>query len=658
ALAAAGAAALLRARRRKESAASPPRPVVLAAPVAAASAALLLSWKSGIANRYDEKYDVQLRTLPVVTETLKRLPVLPGPMFREMTDPEPWGGFWWGLPVVLLAGAGAFARRPARPLLLALAGAVGTYLLAYGITPWPGAVMVHPTWNRFLIQLSIPLLVLVAMALRSALRAASPLRRIAGVSAEPDGATPKLRPATRELLAFAGFLVLTVVMTWPWARHLRDTAADWGDPYLNSWILWWDFHQTFHDPLNLFQGNIFFPYRYTLAFSEHNYGLALPLFPLFALGLRPLTAQSLLTLLGFAFSGYGAFRLARTLTGSTGAAFIAGIGFAFVPFRFQHLSHVNYLFSGWIPLLAEAVVLYLRKPGRKRAAWLGFAFLMNALSVIHWFVLTLIPLAVTFGWLLVRGGLERRLDVWRRAAVAVGLAGLGLLPFLLPYRKVSKLYGMERGAEETLAGSARPHHWLTVDPRNRLWSPLGEAPPPGELSLFPGLVMPLLAVAALLLLRPAEAPSPAAASAGAPRPPPGRLLLALALLALMAGTIAVFAANVSPVRLSLFGKEVFRASDPGRAMALLALLLLLRWCLAWPRAFTWVRSPNLLASLRGPRRPEAVVFGLTWLVLGVAGSFGLRFWFHRALYELVPVFRSIRVPARWAMVADLGLAVL
>src|SRR5438309_7274114 len=159
------------------------------------------------------------------------------------------------------------------------------------------------------------------------------------------------RVPVRESFVFLAFLALTLVMTWPWITHLRDAASDPGDPYLNSWILWWDFHQTFHHPLSLFQGNIFYPYRYTLAFSEHNYGIAVLFFPLFALGVRPLTVHGLAELCGFAFCGYGAFRLARTLTGDNGVAWIAGIAFAFVPYRFGQLPHVNYLFAGWIPLL-------------------------------------------------------------------------------------------------------------------------------------------------------------------------------------------------------------------------------------------------------------------------------------------------------------------
>jgi hypothetical protein len=310
---------------------------------------------------------------------------------------------------------------------------------------------------------------------------------------------PLTRRAARDVLVLAGFLLLTILMTWPWARHIRDTASDWGDPYLNSWILWWDFHQTFHDPLHLFQGNIFYPYHDSLAFSENNYGLALPLFPLFALGLRPLTAQSLLTLLGFALSGYGAFRLFRTLTGSTGAAWVAGIGYAFVPFRFHHLPHVNYVFSAWIPLTLEALVLYVRKPVWRRAAWLGAAFFLSGLSVLHWFILSLVPLALTGLYLAARYGRNVLREVAPKAATALLIAGLFLLPFFIPYARVSKMYGMVRSEDEVLGFSAKPHHWLTADPRNRLWHGLGENPPPGELSLFPGLLLILLPVAGLLL---------------------------------------------------------------------------------------------------------------------------------------------------------------
>src|SRR5215210_6141353 len=149
---------------------------------------------------------------------------------------------------------------------------------------------------------------------------------------------------TQHVLILLGFLLLTALLTWPWILSIQNAVADEGDPYMIAWTLWWDYHQTFTDPLNLFHANVFYPYRYTLAFSENDYGISLLFFPLFAAGARPLTVHSVATFLGFAFSGYGAFRLTRTLTGSRGAAWVAGFVYAFIPLRFEALAHLHYLF--------------------------------------------------------------------------------------------------------------------------------------------------------------------------------------------------------------------------------------------------------------------------------------------------------------------------
>src|SRR5260370_134972 len=75
-------------------------------------------------------------------------------------------------------------------------------------------------------------------------------------------------------------------------------------------------------------------------------------------------------------------------------AWVAGILFAFVPYRFNLMAQLVYLFSMWIPLLFEALLLFARKRSWKRAAWLGFVFFMTGLTSISWFLLSLIPLAI------------------------------------------------------------------------------------------------------------------------------------------------------------------------------------------------------------------------------------------------------------------------
>ena len=318
--------------------------------------------------------------------------------------------------------------------------------------------------------------------------------------AQPKTSRSLTKPSWRarsfqELLVLLAFCVLTSLMTWPWVLHLRDAVADIGDPYMIAWTLWWDFHQTFHDPFHLFNANVFYPYQYTLAFSEHDYGISLLFFPLFALGVRPLTVHSIATFMGFAFCGYGAFRLTRTLTNSCGAAWVGGFVFAFIPYRFHGLGHLHYLFAGWMPLLLESLVLFARVRSWRRAVWLAVAFLMNGLTCITWLILTLAPLALTVLLFITRDPVLRRdRDFWQRGAIAIGLASLLLLPFVLPYYLVSVKYGLKW--DDFVAKSPPLMSWLAADRRSKLWAGLGEQVPGGH-KLFPGLLAPLLALASL-----------------------------------------------------------------------------------------------------------------------------------------------------------------
>ena len=472
-------------------------------------------------------------------------------------------------------------------------------------------------------------------------------------------------PIARELLIVLGFVAITIAMTWPWVLHLRDGVSDPGDPYLNAWIMWWDYYQTFHDPANLFHAPIFYPYKYTLAYSEHNYGIALLFFPFYALGLRPLTAAGLATLLGFVISGYGAFRLARTLTGSTGVAWVAGIIFGFALYRFATISHLNYLFAGWIPLTLEAIVLFMRRPNWRRASWLGVAFTMNALTCIHWFVLTLIPFALAGAYLLTRFELWRSFQMWKRLAVALALSGLVLLPFMLPYQRAAKLQGTVRRSEEAESFSAHPRDWLAATPMNKLWHGFGPVPDTGERHLFPGLLPILLLLPAFFLGSPNGKKFTAPEGEARPvdrnqddkleqRPPPKKLLVLLDVFAILSLVVAVIAYGYGGIQ--PFGLKPFHVPDETRPLGFFVLVILVRLCLAYPQALRFGKNRNLIETIQ--RGSETFGLGLLLVLLGFFGSLGMHFFFHRLLFDYVFIFRSIRVPARWAMIAMLGVALL
>lgn len=514
------------------------------------------------------------------------------------------------------------------------------------------------------------------------------------------------RPFLRELCVLFGFVLLTVVMTWPWARHWRDTVTDLGDPYTIGYTLWWDYHATFNQPTRLFDATIFYPYRDTLAFSEHDYGIALLFFPLFAAGVAPLTVHSLATMAAFAFSAYGAFRLTRTLTGSTSAAWIAGIAFGFVPYRFHRMPHLHYIFAGWLPLVFEALVLFVRQRSWRRAAWLSAAFTMNALTCITWVILGLIPLALCGLLLVLWERAWRDRNLWQRGGMALALSAALLLPFILPYRRVTAEHGFVRRVEDVAEFSATLRHWFAASARTKLWSALGRNVATDEMSLFPGLLAPLLALSSLLFFatrnrrrddgdvrgddgraggRGAEAPDEETSIIEAPggevrrgvdedvergRPERGARVEArqsrwlrgvLALLdagAILSTVTALLAAIHGKYTVELFGVRLLKASHYGRALIIAALLLMVRWVLSRTDLFRILKARGLSVFRRPGLHGQSVLLALAWVVPGFFGSFGVNFLFHRVLFEYVEPFRAIRVPARWAMIAYLGMAVL
>src|SRR5436189_4086277 len=101
--------------------------------------------------------------------------------------------------------------------------------------------------------------------------------------------------STSRLLIVSALLytVLTAVMTYPQALHMRDGVHDDGDPLLNAWALAWIAHELPAAPAHLFDANIFYPERRTLAFSETLLAPGLAAAPLEWAGLGPILVYNI-----------------------------------------------------------------------------------------------------------------------------------------------------------------------------------------------------------------------------------------------------------------------------------------------------------------------------------------------------------------------------
>src|SRR5262249_41651521 len=138
--------------------------------------------------------------------------------------------------------------------------------------------------------------------------------------------------STRKELAavvVAGAL-LTSVFTYPIAFKLGHVGrVDNGDGMLSIWNVAWVARTLAVDPLHVFDANIFYPHRGTLAYSESNLGAGVLAMPVYWATRNPYAAHNFVFLLSFVLSGAGAYYLVRYLTGDRAAAIVSGIAFAF-----------------------------------------------------------------------------------------------------------------------------------------------------------------------------------------------------------------------------------------------------------------------------------------------------------------------------------------
>src|SRR2546430_2407168 len=108
------------------------------------------------------------------------------------------------------------------------------------------------------------------------------------------------------------YATLTVLLAYPLTVHpaSRILSLD-ADTNLFMWALAWDTHAFVHHPLSIFDANIFFPARHTLAYSENFIGSAMVAAPVIWLTHNLVLAMNIVALLSCVLCGTGTFLLAR-----------------------------------------------------------------------------------------------------------------------------------------------------------------------------------------------------------------------------------------------------------------------------------------------------------------------------------------------------------
>ncbi|WP_374249726.1 hypothetical protein [Micromonospora sp. R77] len=355
-------------------------------------------------------------------------------------------------------------------------------------------------------------------------------RRSAGI-ASPDRAAPVTggprgwrHPAVEPALAILAGLLLAVALTWPTLRHPGSTVpGDLGDPTLQAWQVAWAGHALLTDPVGLWHSNTFYPESYTYAYSDTLLGYA----PIGMLGTgfeAAVVRYNVLYVLLHALAFVGAYALARQLGSGRWGGAVAGIAWAYAPWRLAHAGHLNILSSGGIALslamLARGHGWSLRhgyRPQRRRPGWALAGWLVAAwqvslgfgigLPLVYFLLAAVLAAAGCYGWSWWRSG--ERPPFGRRLLLAdlTGGAAFGAVTLLLGlvYLHVVDLNPQaHRGLDWTKMFSPPLIGFVTAPADSWLWGEPHAAAReqlswPPEMALLPGMTVIGLAAAGLFV---------------------------------------------------------------------------------------------------------------------------------------------------------------
>lgn len=321
-------------------------------------------------------------------------------------------------------------------------------------------------------------------------------------TARPRALLPIARPREFFIVSLAG-LALAVVLTWPLASNLgglgRTLDVD-ADGQFAIWNVAWVARTIVADPLRLFDANIFHPHKTTLAYSEANVLAGVVGAPAWWLTGNPWLTMNVAMLFAFASAFVCAYLLIKYLTGDSRAAAVAAVLYAFCPYVFSHLSHIQLLMTGGLPL--SMLMLHRVADGAtvRRGVALGVALAAQALACAYYGIFG--GLMVGYGALVL--ATTRRLwtsiAYWKAIAVGAVTSIAIVLPFFLPFLGVQAESGFLRTAEEAARYSARAHGYLVSSANAHRW--LLDAVRgfgPWEEVLFPGMLAVVLGLAGLVV---------------------------------------------------------------------------------------------------------------------------------------------------------------
>ena len=297
-------------------------------------------------------------------------------------------------------------------------------------------------------------------------------------------AEPAAMPRAARFYA-GGVIIVSLLWFIPHLTHIRR-VPDAGDPLFSAWRVARVAHQLTHDPLHLFDGNIFYPEAYTLTYSDATFLEGVVATPFIVAGLDPLVVANAIFLSAFPLCGLAFFYSGWRLTADLRAGFVAGVLGALYPFHLEHYSHLELQFFCFVPLAVVALLRLLAAPQWKRGLVLGVLVALQWLACMYFGVMLpvfLLPIALVA---LVAWRVKPTRDLVISMGVAVVVAAIGFSILAVPYMRSRGARG-ERDLKIVSFYSAVPGDYGRAHQRLASYGWIERDQNKAERELFPGI---------------------------------------------------------------------------------------------------------------------------------------------------------------------------
>ncbi len=378
----------------------------------------------------------------------------------------------------------------------------------------------------------------------------------------------------------------------------------------------------------------FYPFGYSLAWSDNFLLPGMAGWLLSCLGLSTIAAYNFIFLLAHFLNGYCTFRLAYSLSGHFAAATIAGAAFMLNPYLLSVHGHPQLMFAFFLPLAMLCYFHYIRSCGRALPALLlGLVTLSCFLSCVYYAIF----IVLMIGLLCLAGKLLK--PHYHSLKLFLRLAAFASLPLLLayslwqPYLQTLSTFG-PRKLYEAAIFSADSFAFISAAPLAWLYGKFLPESLNSEANFFCGLSLCALALIAIF-----------------------RVTSAKALGSLRFTFLIVLIVSIPALSPTLRNTSLYYLGAIASWFLIAQVLLSLRQLGKLESAYSCYIYSNrsMLATFIFL---AVAFFTLSFGPLGNPAIDQLPLGPYALLYKTLPAIASIRATARFAIVAFLALSLL